>query len=74
MTAGHRHRTVRVKRDGWLDRALRIPTLWHSTNYDWIDRSRLVFGPCDDVGYCWRLSPLGLLHGLIGLTLEVRDE
>lgn len=82
MTAGHKHREVHVKRDGLAHRWLTVPSLVVTRNLDWVDRSRLVFGPmrcpggCHESGVYWRLSPLGVLHGLTGLTLvpETKEE
>lgn len=68
MTAGHRHRVVHVKRDGLVRWLLQRPTL-AVVGTAKADRSRLAWGPTDDPNR-WRLSPLGLLHGLTGLTIE----
>ena len=69
MTEGHKHRTIRVRNNGLLRKALTRPTLAY-TDTATAERSRFAWGPtrCPDV---WRLSPLGLLHGLTGLTLWV---
>lgn len=73
MTTGHKHRTIKVTRNSLLYRVLSKPTLLHDTDLDRLDASRFVFGPCPKHDDCYRLSPLGLLHGLTGLTLEMRD-
>lgn len=76
MTAGHKHRVVRVKRGSRLHRVLTRPTLRVATT-DRADRSRFVYGPVagqHGVPFLWRLSPLGVLHAMFGLTLDVRDE
>lgn len=73
MTSGHKHRLLKVKRGGRLRRWLTKPTLLVSRNEEWVDRSRLVFGPVEGEEGAWRISPLGLLHGLTGLTLNVID-
>jgi hypothetical protein len=72
MTAGHTHRIVKVRRGGLAHRLLTRRTLWVSGNLERVDRSRFVYGPTDDPDR-WRLSPLGLLHGLTGLTLQPVD-
>lgn len=72
MTGGHKHRLIGVRNGSWLYRVLRYPIL-HTRNIRWADESRLVFGPCEKHGDdCWCLSLLGLLHGLTGLTIEVK--
>ena len=76
MTTGHKHRTVKVRRASLVYRALTIEIL-HTSDLAWVDRSRMVFGPCAltrGVHTCYVLRPLGILHGLTGLTLEVHDE
>lgn len=75
MTSGHRHRTWTVKQDGVVHRALTVPTIWRTRRVAWARRSRLVFSPVDtfEDPEVYRLSPLGLLHGLAGLTLEMRE-
>lgn len=54
-----------------LERALRGPTL-HTTTAAKAEQSRFVYGSTDDPDR-WRLTPLGLLHALTGLTLEVYE-
>lgn len=76
MTAGHKHRHLRVREDGWVYRVLRAP-LFHTGHIGRAERSRFVYGPCTtDRGAhpCYTLSALGILHPLVGLTLEVSDE
>lgn len=72
MTAGHRHRIVRLKRDGLLWRALTRPTL-HVTDARRAQRSRFVYGKVSTELNTYRLSPLGVLHGLIGLSLVPKE-
>lgn len=75
MTAGHTHRNVGyLRRDGLALRLLRV-TVWRSRNMEAVDRSRFPYtgAPPDDMepderGY-WRLTLLGFLHGLTGLTI-----
>lgn len=71
---GHSHRAIllRVKSGGWVQRALQGPTLHRTSDREYVDRTRLIYGPTDDPDV-WRLSPLGLLHTLVGLTLDVRE-
>lgn len=76
MTDNHKHRTIKVKRGGLVERLLRKPTLLTSSNFERVDRSRMVWGPVyPELGMhspAWRLTPLGLLHGVFGLTLEMK--
>lgn len=69
MTRGHRHRTVTVRYKGLLHRVLTMTLFTVGTEQ--AEKSRLVYGQTDSPDR-WRLSPLGLLHGLTGLTLDVR--
>lgn len=81
MTAGHKHRHLLVKRNGLVRRVL-TATVLTTTDTEWVDRSRLVFGPVEDTRReprpprpeTYRLSLLGLLHGLFGLTLVIKPE
>lgn len=78
QTGMHRHITIAVKRDGLVHRMLTRPTL-AVVSRERAEQSRLVYGPVlDESGQIvpdrYRLSPLGLLHGLIGLTLCVDCE
>lgn len=77
MTTGHKHREVRVKRDGWPYRVLRKPLLVLSDKHTaYVDRSRLVFGvrtSTRDHHEEYTLSLLGVLHALTGLTLRYED-
>ena len=77
MTAGHKHRKIKVRADSLLVKALRFP-LYHTCDIERVDRSRLVWGPCTTSkgreSACWYLSTLGILHALTGLTLEVRGD
>jgi hypothetical protein len=61
---------LHVRRDGLVYNALRKPTLAHTSSLPYAERSRLVWSPDSKRGG-YRLSLLGLLHGLVGLTLEV---
>ena len=72
MTAGHRHRIVRVKRNGLVHRVLTRPTL-AVVGTERAERSRMVFGPTGHPER-WRLSPLGALHAFTGLTLKPVDR
>lgn len=83
MTEGHKHRTIKTTAGSRLERVLRhqfLPT----RDTDKVERSRFVYGPlrkcpaggctdqrCRDGAYA--LSLLGVLHGLFGLTLEVKE-
>lgn len=76
MTAGHKHREIRVKRDGVVSRVLRYPLL-RTRDREWVDKSILVFGTVDPPVYAgdeqFYLSALGILHGWTGLTLRMKD-
>lgn len=71
MTAGHRHRVVAVRRHSLIHRALTRPTL-AVVGTRRADRSRFVYAATARPDR-WRLSPLGLLHPLTGLTLHPQD-
>lgn len=77
MSAGHRHRTVKVRRGGRVHRWLTEPTLGYACERQ-AEASRYIWGPVSDslgvIPGLYRLSPLGLLHGLVGLTLWVQPE
>lgn len=78
MTEGHKHRTIKVKPNGLIERVLRYQ-FYVTKDRAWIERSRLVFGPSrahgeretDPGAEWWGLSLLGICHGLFGLTLDV---
>lgn len=72
MTAGHRHRYLHVAPDGLVYRFLRGTTIARTRDWQRAERSRFVYGPDGHGGY--RLSLLGFLHGLCGLTLAVPDH
>lgn len=77
MTTGHTHRVIHCKRGGLVHRLLTGPTI-AVTNTERATHSPLVWGPIgnprDSEAERWRLSPLGLLHALTGLTLEVHND
>lgn len=78
MTAGHRHRVLHLKPHGVLLYLLQTP-LTRSADYERVRQSRFTWGPEGAERYAgdgpvrvaqvWRLTPLGVLHGLIGLTV-----
>lgn len=74
QTRFHKHWTIPITAGSLLHRVLRKP-LFHSTNTEYVHKSRLVFGPClkhnTAKGPCHYLSLLGLLHGLTGLVMDV---
>lgn len=74
MTDGHKHRTLNVKPNGVVRRILTRPTLHLSDDIERVDRSRFVYGPVEGEPGLYRLSPLGVLHGLFGVTLALRME
>lgn len=78
MTAGHKHREIKVRPGTRVYRVLRKPLL-HTRATGWVDRSRLVFGVCLARSHakhpdCWTLSLLGACHGLFGLTIRTPAE
>lgn len=76
MTAGHRHRHIRVREGSLPYRVLRKPLLVLSDKHTaYVDRSRLVFGTRvskADHHDEYTLSLLGILHGLTGLTIKTK--
>lgn len=79
MTAGHRHRTVRVRHGSRIEHLLRTPLVVHR-NREAAEQSRWAWGerivPArqgDLGGTEYVLTPLGILHTLIGLSLCVYD-
>jgi len=75
MSEGHAHREIDVppRLQPLVDRVLLRPVLLTSRNFDWVDRSRLVFKPGKREGD-WVLSPMGVTHGLTGLVLNYPDS
>ncbi len=76
MTAGHKHRHVKVRKGSLLHRVLTKP-LRHTYSPKVADASRFVYGPCrlhpvPEPFACYHTSPLGILHPLTGLTLDVQ--
>lgn len=76
MTDGHKHRHVRVKKDGLAVRVLCAP-LFTTTNFERIDASPYPYGPTDEEAFRagerdqpFYLSILSILHRWTGLTLE----
>ena len=72
MTAGHKHRQLSLRRSSWRYRLLTKPVLAVSDDLGRVDRSRFVWKPYGDGGYC--LSPLGFLHPIIGLEVVIQPE
>lgn len=73
MTEGHRHRFVKVKKEGLLARVLSTP-IYYSTDYDRVDRSPYPWGLPSPESRRYYLSPLSIAHRWTGLTLWFRDE
>jgi hypothetical protein len=76
MTAGHKHRYIKVRYNSLVYRALRKPLI-ETTNLDWVNRSRMVFGPKpikEHEHQHYTLSLLGILHGLFGLTIRTQGR
>lgn len=63
---------IKVKEGGLVYRALTEPTLSEVDPY-FAEQSRFTYRPCENKGHdnCARLTPLGVLNGLIGLELQV---
>lgn len=72
MSEGHRHRHVRMRRDSLTLLTLRAATLAGTRDRQRAERSRFVWQPLG--GGAWRLSLLGFLHGLVGLTTIIHDD
>lgn len=80
MTAGHKHWIgAKVRRGGLAMCLLRVP-VWRCRDMAKVDASRFPYTgrtpddiEPDEHGY-WHLTLLGLLHGLTGFTVEIRDE
>jgi len=87
MTAGHRHRTIRLTEGSLLLRLLRHP-LKATSNRASLRRSRWVYGmvepgaprypspiqtPSPPMPVAYLLTPLSICHTLFGLTVEVTD-
>lgn len=69
---GRTHLAVEVHKGSLLDRALRGPTLATTTDRGRAERSRLTWG-ADQPDGPYRLRPLGVLNGLLGLVVWVED-
>lgn len=76
MTEGHKHRMLKVKEGGLVERLLTGPVLRRSTDRGLVDRSGMVWHcePEDLETGPYLLRPLGLLHGLSGLTLDTQEH
>ena len=63
---------IKVKEGGFIHRVLTEPTLSEVDPY-FAEQSRFTYRPCEEKGHdhCARLTPLGVLNGLVGLELEV---
>lgn len=88
MTDGHQHRTIRLPEHSIRLHLLRAP-LRRSTDRERVERSRFTWR-ADDVAEirtlsgrvvrtwpsspAYELTPLGILHGLFGLTVDTRSE
>ena len=70
MTAGHKHRVITVRRGGIAQRLLQRVVVWRTASEERADRSRFVYSDCPWNGY-YRMTLLGFLHPLTGLTLRV---
>ncbi len=81
MTSGHTHRVIRAREGSLVERLLCGPVIARSTDLARVERSRWVWlpevqartsrTPQPDV---YVLRPLGVLHGLFGLTLDIVDD
>lgn len=67
----HRHRVVRLQRDGRLLRALEV-TVHTTDDRQRAERSRFTYRP--GAGLRYRMTLLGFLHGLTGLTIDVKEQ
>jgi hypothetical protein len=66
---------IKVKDGGLVHRALTEPTLSEVDPY-FAEQSRFTYRPCEGKGHehCARLTPLGVLNGLVGLELELKES
>lgn len=75
MTTGHKHRHLKVKKNGRLHRVLTKPLLM-STDLKHVEASAYPYGPVfPQMGMqcpVWYLSALSILHRWTGLTLETK--
>lgn len=62
---------IRVTRGSAVERIMRHPLL-HTDDRARAERSRLTYGPASRGGYATSL--LGILNGLVGLRLDIRDQ
>lgn len=84
MTDGHKHRTLRVRKDGIrygvLTKPRRHITVVPGTPAYWaLEKSPYPYGPCGAHRWtpdrqCYYLSLLSILHRWTGLTLYFEDE
>ncbi len=72
MTTGHKHHIIHIKHNGLLYRILTEPTL-NTTTHEKAGKSRFAYGPTTNPDV-WKLSPLGFLHTLTGLTVVATTE
>lgn len=82
MTVGHKHRTLKIKREGFLYRSL-TKVLARTADPERAEKSRWVWGPGEPeriegdgpvrFAQVYELRVLGVLHSLTGLTLEVKE-
>lgn len=74
QTKWHRHWNVRTARGSWLHRFL-TKRRWHCWDEKKVMRSRFVYSQPfpERLPEVYGLSILGILHGLTGLTLDVKD-
>lgn len=76
MTPGHKHRTVKVRRDGLVQRVLQRPLIT-TTNLPRVEASPYPYGILldgqiqPDPREVYYLSALSILHRWTGLTLKV---
>lgn len=72
MSEGHVHWHVTVRENSPFVRLLRSATVWRTHDAWKAKHSRYVYTP-EGERATFRMSLLGWLHGLTGLTLEVEE-
>ncbi len=70
MTAGHKHRAIRVREDGVVLKVLTGTVVRRSTDLKKVTNSVMVYRPVEGRSGVYELSLLGMLHGMFGLTLN----
>lgn len=62
---------IKMKRGNWALRLLQMPLA--RTDFETAKKSRWTWGADTLLSEVWTLTPLGILHTLTGLCVEVQD-